>query len=66
MAVTYKQLCKQKDKQIRGLERQIDELKLEINKLRNTFLRPKKKPFDAPQPSIKVKLLGEIPNPFIQ
>lgn len=48
------------------LEGQICELTLERNRLRSAFLGPKKKPFDAPRHSIEVKLLGEIPNPFIQ
>lgn len=48
------------------LEGKVDELMLEINELRSTFLHSVKEPFDTPQHSIDVKLLGEIPNPFIQ
>ena len=51
-------------KYIKYLESKIEELTRENSALINKFLRPKKKPFDAPQYSIKLKLPGEIPSPL--
>lgn len=56
---------KKKDMMIARLEAQVRELTLERNSLRNTFLAPKKKPFDAPEPDIEITYDGRIPCPFI-